>query len=1530
MRVALLLAALVAVLGQDCPPVNSPCDRDNTLVYTVVEENCKCVCRTHWEGKECRECNSPFGGRDCDGCVSEEYAGPDCRPCSCGAGEERGPDKTACDCVCSNKWERNPSNGKCNFCPEDYDESQDCNTCAKGASGKFPNCKACNSYNQCHDHASSTTVTGNKCNCYCRNHWDGEMCADCPIEYDENEDCNQCANGYIEEGNSCSKCDSQSKCSGHAIAVESNKARTKCVCDCKIGFKGTTCDQCDTGFIEYPVCKECTNIEHCSGNAKSVTSLGNLCVCDCEDGYLGDKCDTCKAGFIKEGSKCTECTSKKHCSNHGDRVITNQDQTKCICDQCINEYEGDICDTCPTPFGGSLCDTCDEEHINYLTGCKHQCNSADDCNSRAAPNGVTADSSRKNCLCTCGDKYEGDTCDTCSTGHVKDSTGDCKACDITICVSGHAVGMISTKDRTKCLCDCGDPYEGDTCGDCATNYIEEGSDCVKCTSKTHCNGHAKSTTNNAAHTACTCKCANAWEGGQCQTCPPEFEGSNCNMCKIGYVGYPNCVKCTLNEHCGGSSRASKVTSDRKKCQCTCHEQYEGETSKCDTCADGYYEFPTCNKCNQQTTCGDRAVGIHSSNDRSRCVCDCKDDYEGETCEKCSPGRISYPSCEKCTSATHCNSHAESVDDDGQRNSCVCDCRNYWEESDSCKTCPSPYGGGDCDGCDNPAGVLPTCNMCNNVEHCSDHADSPPVAMGTGCKCSCRNYWEGDQCDKCPSKYDKKKDCGACKNGVGPDCRKCTVAEDCSGNANSVVANTDTDTCVCQGQWDGFCGAHYNNGTCSCNRDKGCPCGYKGCTFWGSCNHMWSGRNCSHCSEPHALIKGNCRGCADGYVNYPRCFSCYQEPVERWGCNVNRTDSVYADPNDPYRTACRCRCKAKYESEPDCGRCAYGYIEFPECSRCDIFTHCNGNADSVGSDYNRTNCTCNCKDGYMNSDYGMCDMCAEGYIGYPNCEKCTIGTHCSNHAVACTSNTERTKCECDCYGMYNGEQCESCSPIYDQTNCDRCGDNRVHYPQCAECSIANHCSGHATAVEPDSTQSSCKCSCSNFYGGARGSCNLCPEPYGGADCDGCDKMGAMLPKCGAVCTDAVDCSGHSIRVTEENGKCVCVCRNHWTGDSCETCPLGYDGSNCNTCVDGYFFATNGSCIQGCNNQDYCNGHACSFPGCAKADGKSCTCTCEGRWTGARCDVCPPPFGGEHCNTCLDGYHGPICERCNTDCGGNEESIITVNDVCTCKCKVNFKGDSCEQCSERFHGDGCAECIGHFSGSSCDGCIEGYAGYPQCEMCDIETHCNGDADAVYAEDNACICKCYSSWCGGYGICRSLLFPQMVVGDNEEKSYTTTPTTTPTATATLTIPNCFETLRSKTQTLTLTLMEDTRAAPVEESGGSNSTWIIILVICSVIAISAFAIFAAMRRKKGEAKADFDDKLLGDEDAELGNLENSDSIYRADDMVSMGSAPVSETAREPEAEMGDDDEVMMGDDDEVQQLDDDLDDDDDDRRDV
>ena len=91
--------------------------------------------------------------------------------------------------------------------------------------------------------------------------------------------------------------------------------------------------------------------------------------------------------------------------------------------------------------------------------------------------------------------------------------------------------------------------------------------------------------------------------------------------------------------------------------CTCQENVEGD--KCDTCSDGYYDFPTCTgtqvsqiqmqsskltalflacACNTQGT-----VGNNNTCDNNG-VCPCQENVQGHKCDKCSYGYSNFPTC----------------------------------------------------------------------------------------------------------------------------------------------------------------------------------------------------------------------------------------------------------------------------------------------------------------------------------------------------------------------------------------------------------------------------------------------------------------------------------------------------------------------------------------------------------------------------------------------------------------------------------------------------------------------------------------------------------------------------------------------------------------------------------------------------------------------------------------------------------------------------------------------------------------------
>lgn len=210
----------------------------------------------------------------------------------------------------------------------------------------------------------------------------------------------------------------------------------------------------------------------------------------------------------------------------------------------------------------------------------------------------------------------------------------------------------------------------------------------------------------------------------------------------------------------------------------------------------------CRSCSSALDCNGNAIDPIPS-DGFRCLCDlrcrnrwteydcsrCDYPYGGIDCDRCAVGLVGYPNCRNCTIAGDCSNNAVAVSSDGQV--CLCTCRGAWAGADptgrtNCGACPFPRGNGvlnDCDACvvnyyvkpDQPAGQPVVCLPCNSLSDCSGHnipnPDGSVSSDGTNCCCTCRNAWQGEQCETCLPGY-AGKDCDECdvdSYGVYPAC-----------------------------------------------------------------------------------------------------------------------------------------------------------------------------------------------------------------------------------------------------------------------------------------------------------------------------------------------------------------------------------------------------------------------------------------------------------------------------------------------------------------------------------------------------------------------------------------------------------------------------------------------------------------------------------------------------------------------------------------------------------------------------------------
>lgn len=124
-------------------------------------------------------------------------------------------------------------------------------------------------------------------------------------------------------------------------------------------------------------------------------------------------------------------------------------------------------------------------------------------------------------------------------------------------------------------------------------------------------------------------------GGQCQ-CKPNIIGRQCDACRTGYYGFPDCKPCD----CPSKNLCEKDTG-----ACICPPHVIGE--KCDKCEPysfGFDSFFGCELCNCNP------LGVENNDlqcDLSNGTCACRPNIEGRTCDHCHNGFFNFPHCQPC-------------------------------------------------------------------------------------------------------------------------------------------------------------------------------------------------------------------------------------------------------------------------------------------------------------------------------------------------------------------------------------------------------------------------------------------------------------------------------------------------------------------------------------------------------------------------------------------------------------------------------------------------------------------------------------------------------------------------------------------------------------------------------------------------------------------------------------------------------------------------------------------------------------------
>eukprot|EP01064_Diplonema_japonicum_P011526 TRINITY_DN18937_c0_g1_i1.p1 TRINITY_DN18937_c0_g1~~TRINITY_DN18937_c0_g1_i1.p1 ORF type:complete len:1392 (+),score=255.18 TRINITY_DN18937_c0_g1_i1:64-4239(+) len=801
----------------------------------------------------------------------------------------------------------------------------------------------------------------------------------------------------------------------------------------------------------------------------------------------------------------------------------------------------------------------------------------------------------------------------------------------------------------QCACDCHGGWSNQyQCSHCPEQFTNDCMDCVRpgvpvnicepCTNNRDCNDRALSVTHSAASsTGCVCTCKNYYTGVSCQNCAFGLI-NDCSACAPDLLddGNGNCVQCSNSVHCNGRAKLPPTPSpSQTECLCSCSDEWTGHAcdqcdpifnqTTCAECAASHVGFPTCRKCHVSTDCNDHAL-VSFTFDYLTCGCLCSGRWTGPDCSVC-PSQYSDcdtgacalnhfgTQCSTCSTHLNCSDHASAVAGSSSGN-CNCTCNDQWSGTD-CSHCPARFNSTTCDAClDGVDGFInyPTCEQCTVSKHCSGQADEVTAIGLSQCACKCRNKWEGPLCDVCPDKYDAAQDCNACNADriTFPDCILCDNVAHCSGNAQAVYADNNHQTCLCQ------------------------------------CSNGWIDDQCSTC--PTTVFTGpNCEVC-NGMGVWPVCGSC--GVVTHCSNRATKVDEITTATGG----ACNCTCKNYWSGDKcdrcevpyagsDCDVCMQGYVSNPGggCSECTM-NYCNNHALRISS--TASSCFCHCADKWEGDLCDLCppqynsltcDACAEGYILFPTCSSCD--SQCSQTSTTISSSdASRTTCFCKCSGQWYGDQCDSCSPIYEQTMCASCAPGRALYPACEMCSTSEHCNNHAVNVV--ASDSGCTCECRDMWNGTN--CDTCDEKYNDQeDCAECAAHRIEYPECwlcqGSYCNDRA-------AAMVKSGACVCdTCQNQWTGDRCEVCPDRYSGEKCNECASGVGTPPD------CQTCDCIGGNATSVDG---------VCACE----------CKPGY---------EQLDATTCRPCFFSGGG----CISSSEVCECLCLTNWTSPTCTSSIDR---------------------------------------------------------------------------------------------------------------------------------------------------------------------------------------------------------------------------------------------------------
>ena len=178
--------------------------------------------------------------------------------------------------------------------------------------------------------------------------------------------------------------------------------------------------------------------------------------CECPVSRHGEVCQFCSEGYTRDPplggqfAKCVHC----FCFGHADSCHPETG----VCINCSGNTAGDHCEGCRTGY-----------YRNFTSNTCEECKCF---GGPGEPNQFTQEcsvNSRDQVVCDCPEGFLQPDCGRCAPGFYGDPTkpdGNCRLCEC----NNNSVTTGSQCDSVRGVCNCIDPYTGDSCERCKDGY----------------------------------------------------------------------------------------------------------------------------------------------------------------------------------------------------------------------------------------------------------------------------------------------------------------------------------------------------------------------------------------------------------------------------------------------------------------------------------------------------------------------------------------------------------------------------------------------------------------------------------------------------------------------------------------------------------------------------------------------------------------------------------------------------------------------------------------------------------------------------------------------------------------------------------------------------------------------------------------------------------------------------------------------------------------------------------------------------